>query len=168
MLYVVHQEHLREQKAPFVPEVGSRIDAIFESMRTMASGSREFKAAVRELTANFDDFPDAKPHKKGGPRRPNQRQTGRFIDWTFTRPTTKKRSSLAGAFADGASGCVNVHTPPRHHSLHLMPAPFCCSLLIPLVSFVSIVALRVCLTVTPAAAGGSGAGGAGAGSGSSS
>ena len=97
------QKNLREQRAPFVPPVSARIARIFEDMKTLRTGTDEFKGAVKELTANFDKFPDTAP-AKGGKRRPNQRQAGRFIDWTFTRAPTKQRASLAGAFGGGDRG----------------------------------------------------------------
>ena len=96
-------KNLREQRAPFVPPVSARIARIFEDMKTLRTGTDEFKGAVKELTANFDKVPDTAP-AKGGKRRPNQRQAGRFIDWTFTRAPTKQRASLAGAFGGGDRG----------------------------------------------------------------
>lgn len=87
-------------------------------MKTLESGTPEFKKAVKALTANFDHF-DEKAPAKGAGRRPNQRQVGRFIDWTFTRAPPKQRASLMGAFAGTCALAVwhyRAKAPATTHS----------------------------------------------------
>lgn len=90
------------------PSLYSKIDKLFAELQNLTPQDAKFKAKVKQLTANFDDFPDTPMGGSKGSK--GSKITNRFIDWTFKRTASKPRTRKglsAGIFGTtkGAAGC---------------------------------------------------------------
>lgn len=86
----------------------SKIDKLFAELQNLTPQDAKFKAKVKQLTANFDDFPDTPMGGSKGSK--GSKITNRFIDWTFKRTASKPRTRKglsAGIFGttQGVAGC---------------------------------------------------------------
>jgi len=84
-LATVQWEQLRSMPAPFVPDICAKLEPTLDQLRALPSSDPKFAPLVKELTANFDDFPD-KPLPGGGATGKSGRdKDNKFIGYTYKR-----------------------------------------------------------------------------------
>eukprot|EP00937_MAST-01D_sp_MAST-1D-sp2_P000099 g99.t1 len=99
---------MRSQRAPFVPDLCTKLEPTLDKLRGMPSTHRDFPAIVKELTANFDDFPDNPLPGAGGkgaaPAGSARRdKDNKFIGYTYKRKA-KVRVPLEDDAGEGGGG----------------------------------------------------------------
>jgi serine/threonine protein kinase len=91
----INWETIRDQKAPFVPEIGAKLGPLLEELKGLQSNDPRTAKIVKEMTSNFDDFPDDPfPGKKAvgaGKGSSRRDKDNKFIGYTFKR---KQKISL--------------------------------------------------------------------------
>jgi hypothetical protein len=100
---------LQQQKAPFVPEIGAQLGDLVDQLKEVEPSDPRFVPLVKQLTSNFDDFPDeplGAPKVDAGAKKVGSRRDkdNKFIGYTYKRKQKVRMPLSEEVFAAGEEG----------------------------------------------------------------